>query len=295
MAEKESRKWAGTTFGNRWMHQSLTWMLRYIDIRIIYGFMAVFIIPICLLILPSRRHIYSYFRRRIGCSLIKSVWQTYVNHVLFGTVVIDRFAMYAGRKFQIEIEGYEIFERCAKRYEAFIQLSAHVGNYELAGYSLAAKDKPFNALVYAGEKETVMVNRNRLFTDCHIKMIPVRPDMSHLFEIDRALRNGETLSMPADRIFGSSKSLQLSFLGGDVKLPLGPFTVATMRSLDVISVNVMKIGYNRYKVYVASLDYPKEASRKQQIDMLAKAYLKELERIVRLHPTQWYNYYEYWI
>jgi predicted LPLAT superfamily acyltransferase len=295
MAEKDSKKWVGTTFGNRWMHQSLTWMLRYVDVRLVYAFMALCVVPICLLVLPSRKSVYHFFRKHISYSPLRSALMTYVNHVLFGTVVIDRFAMYAGRKFHIDIDGYEHFEHCAKCCEAFVQLSAHVGNYELAGYSLVAKDKPFNALVFAGEKETVMQNRNRLFANRHVHMIPICQDMSHLFEIDRVLQDGETLSMPADRILGSSKSLQLPFMGGEVRLPMGPFSVATMRGLDVLAVNVMKTGCKRYKVYVTPLDYSKDVSRSQQVKAVAKAYLDELERVIRLHPAQWYNYYEYWV
>ena len=38
MAQKQ---WAGTTYGNSWMHKSLIVILRYIDIRILYLFASV--------------------------------------------------------------------------------------------------------------------------------------------------------------------------------------------------------------------------------------------------------------
>ena len=104
-----AQKWAGTTYGNNWMHKWLIRMLRYMDIRVLYVFTAVFVIPVCLLLNPSRGIAYRYFRQRMGYGRLKSTWKTYVNHCLFAQVVIDKFAMYAGRKFDIEIENYDMF------------------------------------------------------------------------------------------------------------------------------------------------------------------------------------------
>lgn len=288
------KKWAGTTYGNEWMHKWLIRLLRYIDNRILYAFVAIFVIPVCLLLNPSRKITYRYFRKRHGYNKIKAAWKTYVNHYLFGQVVIDKFAMYAGKNFETEIEGYEHFLKLASKDEGFIQLSSHVGNYEIAGYTLKADKKKFNALVFFGEKASVMQNRMKLFADTNIKMIAIRPDMGHLFEIDEALTNGETVSMPADRIFGSQKKLTINFLGALADFPYGPFSVATMRGLDVVTVHVIKLSWNKYKIIVKPLIYNKTASRKDQIKELNLAYVNELERIVSQYPTQWYNYFDFW-
>ena len=205
--------WPGTTYGNEWMHKWLIRLLRFIDTRVLYLFVAVFIIPVCLIQNPSRGIAYRYFRKRIGYGRLKSAWKTYVNHCLFGQVVVDRFAMYAGKKFKVEVEGEEHFARLAAKDEGFMQLSAHIGNYEIAGYTLVSEGKRFNALVFAGEKASVMRNRDKMFADTNVGMIAISSDMSHLFEIERALENGEIVSMPADRIFGSRKDMEHDFLG----------------------------------------------------------------------------------
>jgi predicted LPLAT superfamily acyltransferase len=56
----------------------------------------------------------------------------------------------------------------------------------------------------------------------------------------------------------------------------------------------MKTKTKHYKIYVTPLVYDKEAPRKAQIDELSKAYVEELERIIRLYPTQWYNFFPFW-
>lgn len=289
-----NNNWPGTTYGNEWMHKWLIRLLRYIDTRVLYLFVAVFIIPVCLMLNPSRGIAYRFFRKRMGYGRMKSTWKTYANYCLFGQVVVDRFAMYAGKKFDIKIENEQHFLDLAARSEGFVQLSAHIGNYEIAGYSLVAESKRFNALVFAGEKESVMSNRDKMFAVTNISMIAIQEDMSHLFEIDNALANGEIVSMPADRIFGSQKYIEHDFLGAKAKFPLGPFSVATMRSLDVLAVNVMKTSLKGYKIFVTPLPYDKAAAREQQIRQLSEAYVVELEKRVRQYPTQWYNFFEFW-
>jgi len=275
------------------MHRWLVGLLRKIDVRLIYAFAYVFVVPPCLF-RPGFKFIYRYFRQRYGLSVPHAFWKTYLNHGIFAQAVIDKFAMYAGRKFDIEIEGNEHFQKLASKPEGFIQLSSHVGNYEIAGYSLVAKDKQFNALVYFGEKASVMENRTKMFSRTNIRMIPIREDMSHLFELDAALANGQIVSIPGDRIWGSSKSVPVTFLGHEARLPMGPFKVIATRGLDVIVVHVMKVALLRYKVIVTPLNYDKTAPRNKQVEQLSNLYAEELERIVRRYPTQWYNYFDFW-
>lgn len=288
------RNWAGTTYGNGWMHKWLIRMLRYSDVRLWYAFVAVCVVPVCLLVNPAQKIIYHYFRKRWHYAKVRAALATYRNFYLFAQVVIDKFAMYAGKHFNIEIVGNEHFLALASREEGFVQLSAHVGNYEIAGYSLVAEKKRFNALVFGGEKASVMKNRNKMFANTNINMIGIDADMSHLYEINSALANGEIVSMPGDRIFGSEKSIETDLLGATAHLPAGPFRVATMRGLDCLAVNVMKTGAKSYRIYVSPLIYNKQAPRPEQVRGLADSYARELERIITMYPEQWYNYFEFW-
>ncbi len=278
------------------MHRQLVATLRWMDVRLIYIFTAVFIIPVCLLLNTnhSRTTAYRYFRTRQRYGRLHAAWATYVNHCMFAQVVVDRFAMFAGQKYKVKVVGYESFKYLSEQPEAFMQLSSHIGCYEVAGYSLKAEKKRFNALVFGGEKKTVMEGRKQQLERNNIRMIPVMPDMSHLFVINEALAQNETVSMPADRIVGSSKSVTVEFFGDEARLPMGPFSVATMRSLDVIAVNVMKTSVKGYTIYITPLGYDKDAPRKEQIRQLAQSYASELQRMVEQYPTQWYNFHDFW-
>ena len=286
--------WAGTTYGNGWMHKCLIKTLRILDVRLLYLFASIFVVPVCLILNPSRKTAYTYFREIHKYGRLKSAWATYINHCKFAQVVIDKFAMYAGKKFDVVVEGMNEFNALASGQEGFLHLSSHIGNYEIAGYTLVSEKKTINAVVYAHEKASVMENRNNMFTKTNIKMITLKEDMSHLFEIDQALCNGDIVSFPTDRFMGQTKCVDALFLGKTAKFPQGPFSVAAMRGLNVLAVNVMKIGLTKYKIYVTPLHYDKEQPRKEQIRQLTGAYVAELEKRVLEYPTQWYNFFDFW-
>ena len=178
--------------------------------------------------------------------------------------------------------------------EGLLLLSSHIGNYEIAGYSLKPKKKKFNALVFGGETATVMENRQRLLSQNNMSMILVKEDLSHLFAINAALDNGDIVSMPADRIFGSQKNVECQFFGAKAKFPLGAFAMATQKNVPVLAVFVMKEGMKKYHAYVKAIECNPQSGKREQMAQLAQSYAEQLETIVRCYPTQWFNYFDFW-
>lgn len=292
--DAEGRKWAGKTMGNSWMHKKLISILRHVDVRILYVFVDIFVIPVCLLTMRSRRTAYRYFRKRHGYGIVRSAWATYANHCRFGAAVVDKFAMFAGKKFDIKVDGYEHFAALEGHADGFVQLSSHIGNFEIAGFTLKSERKTIHALVFGGEKASVMAQRNRLLSQHNIVLVPTSEDMSHIFALNNALSDGQIVTMPADRIVGSVKSVEVNLLGAKAKLPMGPFLTPAMRGLDVLTVNVMKTSTKGYTVYITRLKYDRTGTRDEKVGQLAQAYAQQLEKMLRMYPTQWYNFFDFW-
>lgn len=288
------KDWKGTTYGNTWMHKTLMHILRHIDLRIMYCFAAIFVLPVCMIVNPGRRHIYHYFRNRFNYSPLKSILLTYRNFYMFMQVVIDKFAMYAGKRFKIEITGNQHYLNLLNQPSAFIQLTSHVGNPEIAGYSLNPHPKHMSVLVYAGEKSDVMEHRRRIFQAMGLSTISVGNGTDHIFQISNAIQRGEILSMPADRILGSTKSVTVSLLGKDANLPMGPFAVAAANDLPVVLISVLKTHHNTYHIHVTPLPYDRHQARPVKIQQLADNYASQLQNILTQYPTQWYNYFDFW-
>jgi len=298
----EHSQWTGKTGGLPWMQRSLVTILGHIDQRLVYAIMAVLVVPGYMLF-AHRGYLaqYHFFRQRMGESWWRAFGHVYLNHFRFGQIIIDRFAVYGGKKFDFVMEGYDHWRELERQEEGFVQCSSHVGNYEIAGYTLKAERKKFHALVFLGESETVMKNRGKVFTPNNIDMIPVTQDMSHIFLLNSALAEGDVVSMPADRIFGSPKSLTCHFLGAEAKFPQGPFAMALTRGCPLLGVWVMKRDWHTYHIVIRDLgeaarQRPEwaEAKKPARQQMLADEYARQLEMVVRQYPTQWFNYFEFW-
>lgn len=276
------------------MQRSLIVMFRVMPLWLLYGVMAL-VVPFYMVFnRKGYKAMYRFFRERFHYGRWKSFWKVYANHFRFGQVILDRFGVYAGKKYVFITEGQELMDELESHPEGFVLLSSHVGNYEIAGYSLKPKSKRFNALVYGGETATVMENRQRLLSHNNMSMISVKADMSHLFAMNTAIDRGEIVSMPADRIFGSQKSAECLFFGEKARFPLGAFAMTAQKDVSALAIFVMKEGWKKYHAYVRKIQSDKDATIREKMSQLAQSFAYNLEDIVRRYPTQWFNYFDFW-
>jgi predicted LPLAT superfamily acyltransferase len=296
-------KWQGATGGGTLGQRGLIFFFRWWNLRLGYAVMSV-VVPFYMIF--ARKNyltVYHYFRQQFCFPEWKSFCKTCRNHFLFGQVVLDRFAVFAGRKndFEIEITGNEYYEQLAGGEKGFIIVGSHVGNFEIAGYLLNAGKKRINALVYGGETQIVQQNRSKILMENNIRIVPVSTDMSHLFIANAALANGEIVSMHADRVFGSSKSVECRFMKGKADFPVGAFALAVNTNVEILAVFCLKESAKKYKIFVQPISRshcepePQPAkSKKKIIENLVFSYAAELENIVKQYPEQWFNYYKFW-
>lgn len=302
------KNWAGRTDGAPWMQRALIGACRILPLWMPYSAMSLVALGYIIGCPRQRKAIYRYFRQRQGYSVMKSIWSVYKNHVLFGSVVLDRFMLFAGKRFSLDIDGYDIYKTLNDQPEGFVMFGSHTGNFEMAGYELVSTRKKFYVLAYSGETETVTENRRRLLSANNIFIIPTSADgMSHLFALNNALAQGDIVSLAADRTLGSSKFFRCNILGADANLPAGPFMLAAQRNAPAIAVFVNKTGYKKYKAEVVRIDTTervetsdKDVSEKKTVTSreraaaMAQAYADRLTDAMRRHPLQWFNYFEFW-
>jgi len=294
----EGRKWRGNTGGGTFGQHALIFFFRWCHLRLGY---AIIIVVVPFYMLFSRKGyvaIYRFFRKQFSYTVWKSFFKTYQNHFLFGQVIIDRFALFAGKKnaFEVEIVGNEHFERLSSGEKGFIIAGSHVGNFEIGGYFLHSTKKKINALIYAGETETMQLNRSKILNNHNINLIPVMSDLSHLFAINSALQKGEIVSMPCDRLHGSTKSVECNFLRGKADFPVGAFALSAHFDMEILAIFVIKMSAKKYKIFVQPCGNVLDttSNKKENIKNSVISYVNELENMVKKYPLQWFNYYDFW-
>ena len=306
MEQPPHTQWKGTTDGTPWMQRTLVRAMAWLPLPLVYCFMAGLVVPFYMLF--NRQGYlsqYQFFRRRFGHSPLRAFADVYANHYRFGQVILDRFAFYGGKRFHLITEGNERFMALTREPGGFMQVGSHVGNFELAGYMLTQDRKTINALVFGGETGTVMENRVRVFENQNLRLILTDGSMDHVFEMNRALADGEIVSMHGDRVFGSQKTFRCQVLGAEAQLPMGPFILAASRDVPMLCTFVMKESLKTYHVYVKPIsDSPRDGNEdgsamgprpvRVRAAALAQAFANCLTDIVRQYPHQWFNYYNFW-
>ena len=287
-------EWKGRTDGLPWMIRSLVVVMKVVDRRAIYFLMA-FVVPFYMLFNHGGyKSIYRFFRQRMGYGPLKSFCKVYANHFRFGQIIIDRYAAYAGKKFRFEIDGNDEFLRLMDADKGVVQISSHVGNYEMVGYSLTSEKKRINGIFYGGESDVMMEFRRKILARHNVDLIEVDESMTHIFRMNAALERGEIVSMTGDRVFGSGKTLTCRFMGSDARFPMGPFALAVQKEVPVVAVFSMRGKWGVYSVLVRRLYCNPDLPVRVQMADLAQKFASLLEEMVRRYPTQWFNFYDFW-
>ena len=55
----------------------------------------------------------------------------------------------------------------------------------------------------------------------------------------------------------------------------------------------IRTGYKCYRFHFRMVE-PRGGSRAERVAYLQRAYIDELENVVRCHPEQWFNFYDFW-
>ena len=103
-------------------------------------------------------------------------------------------------------------------------------------------------------------------------------------EMQEAIRRGDIVLMAADRLSAGSKaSLVRPFFGRRCRWPKGVLRFAEMMECPVYAITCVSTGWNAYEVRAELLSS----------DDLLGGYVSFLEREVRKHPLQWYQFYRF--
>src|SRR5690606_3602073 len=120
---------------------------------------------------------------------------------VFGQTLIDKVAIMDGIKisFTYTFEDVSNLLRLNEFNQAGILISAHLGNWEIAGFLLKRINMSINIVMFEEEHEKIKEYLGKVTHANPIKVIPIKQDLSHIFQINNALRNKEIICMHGDR------------------------------------------------------------------------------------------------
>ena len=112
----------------------------------------------------------------------------------------------------------------------------------------------------------------------------------------RELRAGTLLAVHGDRAIGE-QTVSIPFLGRDARFPIGPFLLAAVSGAPLIATFSLQVGPAEYRFFAEEprrLSFSAGQDRATQLAAWVRQYVSLLESLVKQHPYQWFNFYDFW-
>ncbi len=120
-------------------------------------------------------------------------------------VLIDKIVVMSGisNKFTFEFEVSNTYGQITTAGKGGIMLSAHLGNWEVAGHLFRRLETRINIVMFDGEHERIKKYLSSVTGERNVNIIIIKDDLSHIYAINDALSNQELVCMHADRFPGN--------------------------------------------------------------------------------------------
>lgn len=291
--------WDGKTRGTPLGYRIFIFLLKILSIQVSYFVLR--FVACWFFCFTDKKAIYFYFRKIQHYSRLRSWGAVYKNFYLFGQVLLDRIAILGGMsdKFSFDFDGEEHLHRMAAGKTGGILVGAHVGNWEIAGQLLERIDAKIHIVMYDGEQGHIKDLMAEVIVKKKIDIIYIREgDGSYLNAIDEALKNKHIIAMHGDRFLPGMNTCTADFMTYPADFPTGPFHLAAKYQVPLVHVSAMKESCSHYHFYATApvlYKYPGSLKeRKEELARMVNDYVAELERMIKLYPCQWFNYYQFW-
>ena len=284
--------WDGKSKGTVLGYKIFVWLIRKAGVKAAYA-LLVFVASYYFVFLKnSNQSIYYYFRNRLGYSALKARVSVFKSYFTFGQTIIDKIAISAGlrNRFSYEFDGIETLKNLLAEKKGGVLISAHMGNFEIAEHFFAEIDLDLQInLVTIDQEHSAIKEYLETIKKPSVKLILIKEDMSHIFEINEALSKNELVCFTGDRYVKGTKHLTASLLGEEAEFPAGPFMIASRLGVPVVYVYVMKEPNLHYHLYAR-----KATVKHRDAQGLLHSYTENVEKMIEKYPLQWFNYFDFW-
>lgn len=289
--------WEGKTRGGVMGYRIFIWILKYTGLSFAYFLLSFVVIYFIFTSKKAVRSIYLFNKRIMKFSTQQAMINVYRNYHIFGQILLDKIAMLADfqQRFTFNFEGEEYLRQMDN---GGLLISAHIGNWEIAGQLLNRLEKRINIILFDAEHQKIKGFLSEKLSRRNVNFIIIRDDFSHLAEIRQALANKEIIAMHGDRFIEGNKTMELDFMGHAAQFPVGPVNMAARFGVPVSYVYAVKETHSHYHFYATPLYRIPFSGNLQKRDQAfrdaLKIYVQSIEKVLRKYPCQWFNYYDFW-
>ena len=288
--------WQGKSKGQPWGYRIFVGILNRWGVLPAYLLLRFVAFYYFLFSYRSSKFALTFFRKKIGYGLGKSLFKLYRNYYLLGQSIIDKVVILSGipNKFTFNFDGEDNLRQMAGLQKGGLLLSAHLGNWEIAGHMLQRLDTRINVVMFDGERRQIKEYITSVTGKRAVNVILIKDDLSHIYAISEAFRNNELVCIHADRFMEGNKTLTSEFLGAKARFPMGPFVLAAKFRVPVSFVFAIKETSRHYHLFASEIKDYSHLRKDALMQEILDNFVDELENKVKKYPEQWFNYYNFW-
>lgn len=226
------------------------------------------------------------------------LWRPYF---AFAATMLDRVYLLQGRTagFEIAVTGLEALDAHIAKGQGCVLLGAHFGSFE-AMRALADRGCPVEVMAFMYEANARLANAvfTALAPDKAERVVALgRADS--MLRAKECLERGGLVGILADRrpAVGEDRVVPVPFLGRAAPLPAGPHILAAVLGAPVMLAFGIWKGPRRYEIRFeefAPRVVLRRAAREADLRASVLRYAARLEAVVRAHPDNWFNFYDFW-
>lgn len=213
----------------------------------------------------------------------------------FAKYLVDFFRFeYIDREYirqKVVIEGLDIIDSAFSKGCGVIVVSAHIGNWELAGIAMALLGYPITCVALTHRNKAI---DNFFINQRQRKGMEVIPLEKAAFRCLQALKKNMIIALVGDRDFSQS-GVTIDFFGVPTFIPKGPAAFSLRTGAPLIVGIIIRRPDDTFKfTYEGPLEIEKTGDEEQDIKKLSQMYLRIIEKHIKDYPGQWLMFRRFW-
>src|SRR4249919_774933 len=149
--------WQGRSKGTPLGYRIFVAIIKKLGVRSAYLLLSIVAFYYFLFSYKSSKIIFDFYHRKLKYNIPVSLYKLYRNYYLLGQTLIDKIAIMSGsgQNYTFNFDGEENLRMITGLQKGGLLLSAHIGNWEIAGYLLKRLNTRINIVMFDGEHQKI--------------------------------------------------------------------------------------------------------------------------------------------
>ncbi|MFH1406472.1 MAG: lysophospholipid acyltransferase family protein [Candidatus Omnitrophota bacterium] len=178
-----------------------------------------------------------------------------------------------------------------KKGKGAIAVTAHLGNWELAGVVVSLEGYPLVAVTLEHKNKKVNDFFQSQRKNMDIEVVTLGSSMKRCFT---GLKENKVLALVGDRDF-THRGVTTNFFGKTMQIPKGPAWLSLTVGAPIVPGFLLRDKDDKFRFIMEKpIEYTPTGDMEADIFNLTNLYLKVLERYIKDYPEQWFVFRKFW-